>query len=222
MIRCTAVVTLLALTRVLVAQEPEDEQAGALADLQTFTVWLDEYRAGAVRMMKDLQIDEVALARTLPERRDLCVCAIGDESRESSIIVTALLRQLGAKRLVARATNALHERILRLIGAHEVVNPEAAFGERFANHLLHPLVVDEIQLGNDLVLTELRPPTSCVGRSLADLAFPRRFGLTVVAIRHGEDGTVEMPDPKRALAADDLLVVVAKTGQVGRFMETLA
>ena len=63
MIRCTAVVTLLALTRVLVAQEPEDEQAGALADLQTFTVWLDEYRAGAVRMMKDLQIDEVALAR---------------------------------------------------------------------------------------------------------------------------------------------------------------
>lgn len=166
--------------------------------------------------------DEVALARTLPERRDLCVCAIGDESRESSIIVTALLRQLGAKRLVARATNPLHERILRLIGAHEVVNPEAAFGERFANHLLHPLVVDEIQLGNDLVLTELRPPASCVGRNLADLAFPRRYGITVVAVRHGENGAVEMPDPKRNLAADDLLVVVAKTGQIGRFMERLA
>ena len=50
----------------------------------------------------------------------------------------------------------------------------------------------------------------------------RRYGITVVAVRHGENGAVEMPDPKRNLAADDLLVVVAKTGQVGRFMERLA
>lgn len=165
--------------------------------------------------------DEVALARTQPERRDLCICAIGDEARESSIIVTALLRQMGAKRLVARATNTLHERILRLIGAHEVVSPEAAFGERFATHLMHPLVSDEIHLGHDLVLSDLRPPRALIGRSLAELALPKRYGVTVVATRRGDQGPVEMPDGSRIVAKDDLLVVVAKAGAVDRMMESL-
>src|SRR5687768_4540537 len=71
--------------------------------------------------------DEDWLRRASPERRDLCVCAIGDENREGSIMCTALLRQLGARHILARATDTMHERILRLVGAHEVVNPERAF-----------------------------------------------------------------------------------------------
>ncbi|MBC7172273.1 MAG: TrkA family potassium uptake protein, partial [Polyangiaceae bacterium] len=74
--------------------------------------------------------NEEALARTSPERRDLCVCAIGDESRESSIICTAMLRQMGAPRIVARANDPMHERILGLVGAHRVVNPEREYGQR--------------------------------------------------------------------------------------------
>ncbi|MCZ7684848.1 MAG: TrkA family potassium uptake protein [Sandaracinaceae bacterium] len=102
--------------------------------------------------------DEAALARANPSRRDLCVCAIGNEAREASIIATALLRQMGAKRVVARATDPLHERILRLVGADEVVNPEQAFGDRYATRLMYATVLDEIELGEDLVLTELKPP----------------------------------------------------------------
>ena len=86
----------LALSRSLAAKGVEvlavdrrEETVRAAASFVTEAVCLDA-------------TDEISLARTLPERRDLCVCAIGDESRESSILVTALLRQLGAKRLVAR------------------------------------------------------------------------------------------------------------------------
>ena len=75
--------------------------------------------------------DEEALARINPAKRDVCVCATGDQSKEAAIIVTALLRQLGAPRIIARANDDLHKRILLLVGAHEVVNPEWAFGERF-------------------------------------------------------------------------------------------
>lgn len=46
-----------------IAQTPEEsEQQATLKDLQEFATWLGEYQAGAVRMMKDLQIDEAALA----------------------------------------------------------------------------------------------------------------------------------------------------------------
>ncbi|MGD8826438.1 MAG: NAD-binding protein [Myxococcales bacterium] len=40
--------------------------------------------------------DESALSRTSPERRDVCLCAIGDEAKEASIICTALLKQMAA------------------------------------------------------------------------------------------------------------------------------
>jgi len=60
--------------------------------------------------------DEAALTRAAPDRREVCVCAIGDDARDASIICTALLRQMGAKKIVARANTDVHMRILRLVG----------------------------------------------------------------------------------------------------------
>lgn len=160
--------------------------------------------------------DEESLVRAGAARRDLCVCAIGGEARDAAIIVTALLRQMGAPYIAARATDDLMERILRLVGAHEVINPERAYGERLANRLLHTGIIDEIQLGPDLILTELRPPAALVGRNLAELALPRRFEVTVVAIRRmvGGRGKVVRLSPTEPLQAEDILVVVAPPGAV--------
>lgn len=162
--------------------------------------------------------DEVALSQTSPQRRDVCVCAIGDEARESSIIVTALLRQMGARLVVARATDPLHERILRLVGAHQVVNPERAFGERLSTRLLHTGVIDEVSLGDDLLITEFEVPASCVGKDLATLALPRKWEITVIAVRRKDSQTVSLPDPKEELETGDILIVVARAGAVDKFL----
>lgn len=165
--------------------------------------------------------DEASLQRAAPERRDLCVCAIGEAGREASILTTALLRQMGAPRVVARAMDPLHERILRLVGAHEVVNPERAFGERLASRLLTAGVIDEVPLGEDLVITELRPPAALVGRTLAELALPRSYGVTVVAVRRA-GAPVTMPAPTTRLGPDDILVIVSAPGAVPSMMDRVA
>jgi trk system potassium uptake protein len=162
--------------------------------------------------------DEDALRRTSPERRDLCVCAIGDENREGSIVCTALLRQLGARHILARATDAMHERILRLVGAHEVVNPERAFGERLATKLLYSAVLDEVPLGGDLVLTELKPPAAFVGRTLTELALPRKHEINVVAIRRDGDKGVSTPSPEIPLQEKDVLIVVSPPHAVAKLL----
>ncbi|MCZ7684849.1 MAG: TrkA C-terminal domain-containing protein [Sandaracinaceae bacterium] len=51
---------------------------------------------------------------------------------------------------------------------------------------------------------------------------PRRFGVTVIAIRWRGRETAELPDPRRALEADDLLVVVARRGAVARLLERVS
>lgn len=168
-------------------------------------------------------LDEEALSRADPARRDVCVVAIGNEAREGSILCTALLRQMGAPRVVARATNDLHERILKVVGAHEVVNPERAFGERLATRLAYAGVLEEAPLGEDLTITEIHIPNALVGRTLLDLKLPRRFGVTVVAVRRTQDGRGRLliPRPDDPLKADDILVMVAPPGAVTQLLERL-
>jgi len=166
-------------------------------------------------------VDEVALGRAAPANRDLAICAIGTD-RESSIICTALLRQLGAPRVIARATDPVHERILHLVGAHEVVNPDQDFGRRLAKRLLFSGMLDAVPLGDDLSIVELRTPRSFVGKTLMELALPKRHGITVAAIRRpGTDrnGVLEPPRVDRPLSEEDVLVIVAPETAIERLAE---
>ena len=166
-------------------------------------------------------MDEHALARTAPARRDFCVCAIGDEAKDASIICTALLRQLGAKRVISRANDDLHARILHLVGAETVVNPEREFGERFAQTLLHSQIKGQMPLGQGLWVTDFSVPEPFVGQTLIDLELPRRFAVTVVAVRKGNAGAVVMPKGDTTLTHGDVIVVVSEAGAVSDMLERL-
>jgi trk system potassium uptake protein TrkA len=164
---------------------------------------------------------EAALTQLEPQRRDLCVCTIGSEARDAAIVVTALLRQMGAPRVVARANDDTTERILRLVGAHEVVNPERAFGERLATRLLYSDIIEEFPLGDDLVISEIRPPRMLVGRSLRELDLRKRTKISVVAVRRELDGRGRalIPTPDDRILPDDILVVVAPRNAVQQLLE---
>lgn len=173
--------------------------------------------AEAVRM----DVTEVSrLQRISPAKRDVCVCAIGDVSKDASIICTTLLRQLGAPRVVARANDEVHSRILKLVGAHQVVNPEHDFGERFATQLVHERVLGEMTLGSGVLISEIAVPTQFVGQGLAALALPKRYGVTVVAIRRAADGGVALPDATTTIGEGDILVVVGGEGAVTKMLES--
>ena len=158
--------------------------------------------------------DETELARLQPAQRDCSVCAIGDDSKEASIICTALLRQMGAPWVIGRANNAMHRRILQLVGAHLVVNPEEEYGRRFANRLINRHVISDMPLGEDLHLTELTIPSAMIGKSLVDLSLPKRFGIMVVAIRRGAPSKVLQPSPHDPLEANDRLIIVSSEAAV--------
>ena len=163
--------------------------------------------------------DEAALQRTSPARRNVCICAIGDEAKEASIICTALLKQMGARRLIARANDDLHARILTLVGADQVVNPEREFGQRFASQILYKGIQGEMTLGEGFLISEVQVPRSFIGKALETLHLPARFHVTVVAIRKGDTGTIVTPSHDATLSQGDVLVMVAREGAVARMME---
>lgn len=163
--------------------------------------------------------DETELARLEPSKRDAAVCGIGDDSKEASIICTALLRQMGVPWVVARAQDQIHERILKLVGAHQVINPEQEFGRRFANRLLYYHVIADTRLGDDLHITEMHIQESMVGKTLIELALPKRFGVMVVGIRRGRDRRLVQPSPQEPLQDSDNLIIVSNENAIPKLID---
>jgi trk system potassium uptake protein TrkA len=160
--------------------------------------------------------DEAELGRLQPRRRDCSVCAIGDDSRESSIVCTALLRQMGAPWIVSRANSPMHRRILQLVGAHLVVNPEEEFGQRFSNRLMFRNIIADMPLDGDLHLAELELPAFMEGRNLVELELPRRYDVMVVAVRRGEPGKILRPVPTMPLEKGDRIVIVSGEASIAK------
>jgi trk system potassium uptake protein TrkA len=164
--------------------------------------------------------DESELAKLEPGKRDATVCAIGDDSREASIICTALLRQMGSPCVISRANNPMHQRILQLVGAHKIVNPEQEFGRRYANRIIFSGLIADMPLGDGLHLSEVTVKNSAlVGKNLIELALPKKFGIMVVAIRRGTTGKVMQPDPNEPLTETDTLILVSKEESIKKLME---
>jgi trk system potassium uptake protein TrkA len=151
--------------------------------------------------------DEQALRELRLERMSCAVVAIGAQSMEASILTTALLRQMGVPRIVARSLSELHARVLRAVGAHEVVSPEEEMGHRLARRLSQPNVLERLELGEDAELVELGVPESFIGKTLVDLKVRQRFGVTVVAVRRAGSVRASLGAGDR-LESGDVLVVI--------------
>ncbi|GAB4376210.1 MAG: TrkA family potassium uptake protein [Acidobacteriota bacterium] len=141
------------------------------------------------------------------EKMAAAIVAIGETSIESSILVTALLRQLGVPRIVGRAVTDLHARVLLEVGAHEVVNPEQHAGERLGRRLAYPSVREQLDLGENAALAEIEAPESFAGRTLAELEVRRRHGVTVVGLRRGGAVLANL-GPEDRIDSGDVLIVV--------------
>jgi trk system potassium uptake protein TrkA len=182
---------------------------------------IDPERAKLVESSVDAVVvadaaDEAALAELGLERTSCVVVAMGVRAKDTSIMVTALLRQRGVRRVVTRATSELHGRVLLAVGAHEIVNPEQEMGARLAHHLANPHVVDQFALGRDFVVAEVEAPESFVDRTLRALQLRRRADITVMLIRRG-GRVMSTIDPDERIASGDVLVVLGTHIAVRQF-----
>lgn len=146
------------------------------------------------------------------ERMSAVVVTIGSRATEASLLTTAILRELDVPRIVARAFDERHARLLLEIGASEVLIPEDEIGSRLALRLSAPRVLDQIPLG-DAVVAEIQTPEAFVGRSLAELELQARQGITVLAVRR-EGETVPNPGGEQTIQEGDILVVVGSPDSV--------
>ena len=147
--------------------------------------------------------DEISLAKLCPKERDIVICAIG--SREASILTTALLKQMGCENVISRATEKIHERILKAVGAKNVINPDEEYGKKYAYKILFHNVITDVS-SDDIQLLEISVQPFMSGKNLIELALPNKYGIIVAAIRKGNKLT--RPFPSEKLSSEDSLLLV--------------
>src|SRR5215204_206916 len=128
------------------------------------------------------------------------------ENMEAGILATANLKEIGVPFVVSRAVSKLHGRVLEMIGADRIIEPERDMGAQVARTMASPAVIDYVDLGEDEALIEAEVPNEWMGRSLADLELSRQRGLTILALKpKGKAGTI--PSGDTVLQEGDVIVV---------------
>lgn len=159
--------------------------------------------------------DEKALLSLGVKNFDVAVVAIGQDI-QSSILCTLILKEVGVPYIVAKAQNHLHGKVLKKTGADRVVFPERDMGIRVANNLVSTNLLDYIELSDDFSIMEITAPEFTVGRTLADLKLPNKYGINIIAIKKGPDDINIAPRADDEVNEGDILVVVGQNRQLRR------
>jgi len=146
---------------------------------------------------------------------DVVVVAIGSDIR-ASILITLYLKEMGVKKVVAKAVNDVHGKVLEKVGADKIVYPERDMGERVAHYLVSSNLLDYIAISDKYSLLEATVPKNLAGKSLKESNLRVKYGVNVVAIKRGDELIVS-PAGEERMNPDDVLILIGKTHDLEKF-----
>ena len=120
---------------------------------------------------------------------DVCIVAIGDDF-QNSLETAALLKELGAKKVIARASTGIQEKFLLRNGADEVVYPEKQLASWTAIRCSSEHILDYIELDSEYSIFEVKVPEEWNGKSILELDIRKKYGINILGIR--ERGILDM------------------------------
>jgi len=155
---------------------------------QVMAVDRDESRVNDILpLVTDAQIgdstNENFLCSLGVDNYDVCFVAIGEDF-QSSLETTSLLKELGAKKVVSRASREVHRKFLLRNGADDVVYPEKQLAAWTAVRHTTDLVQDYIALDDQYAIYDLAVPADWNGKTVGALDIRKKYNLNLLAVRN--------------------------------------
>ncbi|MBM7866208.1 NAD(P)-binding domain-containing protein [Heliobacterium gestii] len=186
----------------VLAIDSSEERINEIADFVTHAVQADAK-------------DEEVLKKLGIRNFDTVIVAIGSDV-QANILVTVILKDMGVRHVVAKAQNDLHGKVLTKVGADRVVYPERDMGVRVAHALVTSTVMDYLELSPVHSLVEIRCPDRFVGQTIGAADLRARYGITVIAVRKGDE-VLASPGADTMIEKGDILVAVGSNDDLNRF-----
>ena len=160
--------------------------------------------------------DEAALHALGVQNFDVCFVCIGSDFA-SSLLITSMLKDLGARRIIAKSSQDMHTRLLLRNGADEGVYPERDSAERVAMRTSATNVFDYIELTDEYAIYEIPPLASWIGRTILELGIRNRYHINILAVKTG-DVLRPMPGANYAFTGTEHLLALASREDIKKLL----
>jgi len=194
------------------------EKTEAFKDVITQTICLD-------------CTNEQALS-TLPLKEcDYAIVTIGEDFG-GSVMTTALLKQAGVKKLVSRAINPLHYKVIEALGVDHILQPEHDAASRFADSILFSGLSNSFDVTDDYKIIEALLPERYDGMLLSEVDFTNRHSLLVLTVIRTEESksifgqlqrrkrSLGLPSADQKLLKGDQIVLFGKLKDIESLLNT--
>ena len=148
---------------------------------------------------------------------DLCVVAIGDNFQRA-LETTALLKDLGAKFVLARASRDVHAKFLLRNGADDVIYTEKETAERLAVKYGSDNIFNYIELNDEYSIYEIAVPSSWLNKSILKVNVRSKYGISILATKQGNN-IYPLPKPEHVFTDSESLMILGKNEDVSRFIK---
>ena len=137
---------------------------------------------------------------------DTVIIGIG-ENLESSLMIALTLKDMGIPRIIAKAKDEKHVKLLEMIGVNQIVQPEIDSANKLVSSLTTKYIKDKLELGKDYSLLEITAPKAWVSKSFGELALRQKYSFNVVCVKRGEE--VVFPTASTEVLESDTLMIMA-------------
>ena len=143
---------------------------------------------------------------------DLCIVTIGSDF-QSSLETTSLLKELGAKLVVSRASRDIHAKFLLRNGADEVLYPERQLASWASIRYTSDHIADYVEIDKDYGIFEVEVPMNWYERSIRELDIRNRYNVNILGIKR--EGKISMNiAPDTQLQENDTIMALGKLADV--------
>lgn len=174
------------------------------------------------------EIKQLEDAGVSPKEVDVAIVAVG-ESIEENLYITLLLKELEIKRIVSRALNTQHAKILAKIGVDKIIFPESMAAENLINSLLSPSILEHFTISEEHSIIEVIARKEFFNKTLQEIGLRTKYKVTVLGIRRkstiiNESGETDfkdeilfLPPPEEKILQGDILIVGGKNSDIEKF-----
>ncbi|NLL78736.1 MAG: TrkA family potassium uptake protein [Clostridiales bacterium] len=140
---------------------------------------------------------------------------------QSSLEITSQLKEMGAKRVVSKATRDIQAKFLLRNGADEVIYPERDLAENLAARYSVNNVFDYIELDQGYAIYEIPPLPEWVDRSIRESDIAAKYHISILGIRRSEGPSNIMPSADYVIQAGEHLMVLAENKNLENMMKRI-
>lgn len=149
---------------------------------------------------------------------DVCIVGIGNDF-QSSLETTSLLKEMGAKYVVSRASRDVHEKFLLRNGADAVIYPEKEIASWSAIRYTADHIFDYIELDDEHSIIEVAPLKSWIGKTVGEIDIRKKHNINIMALK--KDGALNASiNAATVFTGEETILVLGKFRDLKKCFDT--